>query len=201
MVLQYIALTPSDARFCLQAALAVWITILRFMGDLPEPKYHTAMSDGSEKIPVMTKIYETLGKKTYKRELQALQGEGEVRLSCHPPTLVPPCPPRPVGRAAWHPQGPQQKEHPEDCLCLTSLTPTLLCLLVGTNMYTLYKLQSADRDWVRPLWSEPVATLTHWEALGRILHFSESLFSHPSPGWWRVVGDERVAVWGVPHKC
>uniref|UniRef100_A0A8C5AVI2 Myosin VIIAa n=1 Tax=Gadus morhua TaxID=8049 RepID=A0A8C5AVI2_GADMO len=52
------------------AALAVWITVLRFMGDLPEPKYHTAISDGSEKIPVMTKIYETLGKKTYKRELQ-----------------------------------------------------------------------------------------------------------------------------------
>uniref|UniRef100_A0A3P9PVR5 Myosin VIIAa n=1 Tax=Poecilia reticulata TaxID=8081 RepID=A0A3P9PVR5_POERE len=61
------------------AALAVWITVLRFMGDLPEPKYHTAISDGSEKIPVMTKIYETLGKKTHKRELQALQGEGEVR--------------------------------------------------------------------------------------------------------------------------
>uniref|UniRef100_G3PIW5 Myosin VIIAa n=2 Tax=Gasterosteus aculeatus aculeatus TaxID=481459 RepID=G3PIW5_GASAC len=60
------------------AALAVWITVLRFMGDLPEPKYHTAISDGSEKIPVMTKIYETLGKKTYKRELQALQGEGEA---------------------------------------------------------------------------------------------------------------------------
>ncbi|XP_034147584.1 myosin VIIAa isoform X2 [Esox lucius] len=59
------------------AALAVWITVLRFMGDLPEPKYHTAITDGSEKIPVMTKIYETLGKKTYKRELQALQGEGE----------------------------------------------------------------------------------------------------------------------------
>lgn len=57
----------------------MWITVLRFMGDLPEPKYHTAISDGSEKIPVMTKIYETLGKKTYKRELQALQGEGEVR--------------------------------------------------------------------------------------------------------------------------
>ncbi|XP_014841137.1 PREDICTED: unconventional myosin-VIIa isoform X5 [Poecilia mexicana] len=60
------------------AALAVWITVLRFMGDLPEPKYHTAISDGSEKIPVMTKIYETLGKKTHKRELQALQGEGET---------------------------------------------------------------------------------------------------------------------------
>ncbi|XP_041586303.1 unconventional myosin-VIIa isoform X2 [Vulpes lagopus] len=69
-----------DQLLCLQAALAVWITILRFMGDLPEPKYHTAMSDGSEKIPVMTKIYETLGKKTYKRELQALQGEGEAQL-------------------------------------------------------------------------------------------------------------------------
>ena len=66
-------------RAPVQAALAVWITVLRFMGDLPEPKYHTAISDGSEKIPVMTKIYETLGKKTYKRELQALQGEGEVR--------------------------------------------------------------------------------------------------------------------------
>lgn len=63
-----------------QAALAVWITILRFMGDLPEPKYHTAISDGSEKVPVMTKIYETLGKKTYKRELQALQEEGEVNI-------------------------------------------------------------------------------------------------------------------------
>ncbi|XP_076969612.1 unconventional myosin-VIIa isoform X2 [Tamandua tetradactyla] len=62
------------------AALAVWITILRFMGDLPEPKYHMAMSDGSEKVPVMTKIYETLGKKSYKRELQALQGEGEAQL-------------------------------------------------------------------------------------------------------------------------
>ena len=54
--------------------------MLRFMGDLPEPKYHTAISDGSEKIPIMTKIYETLGKKTYKRELAALQGEGEVRI-------------------------------------------------------------------------------------------------------------------------
>ncbi|XP_029527278.2 unconventional myosin-VIIa-like isoform X2 [Oncorhynchus nerka] len=60
------------------AALAVWVTVLRFMGDLPEPKYHIAIIDGSEKIPVMTKIYETLGKRTYKRELQELQTvEGE----------------------------------------------------------------------------------------------------------------------------
>ncbi len=49
------------------------------MGDLPEPKYHISISDGSEKIPVMTKIYETLGKRTYKRELQALQVDEEVR--------------------------------------------------------------------------------------------------------------------------
>uniref|UniRef100_A0A673L3P1 Unconventional myosin-VIIa-like n=1 Tax=Sinocyclocheilus rhinocerous TaxID=307959 RepID=A0A673L3P1_9TELE len=61
------------------AALAVWITVLRFMGDLPEPKYHISISDGSENIPVMTKIYETLGKRTYKRELQALQLDEEVR--------------------------------------------------------------------------------------------------------------------------
>lgn len=91
------------------------------MGDLPEPKYHTAMSDGSEKIPVMTKIYETLGKKTYRRDLQTLQGEGEVRPWCPPVDI----PPRTVGRAAWHPwgpQGPQQKEHPKICLCLTSST-------------------------------------------------------------------------------
>uniref|UniRef100_A0A8C4I6M7 Myosin VIIAb n=1 Tax=Dicentrarchus labrax TaxID=13489 RepID=A0A8C4I6M7_DICLA len=60
------------------AALAVWITVLRFMGDLPEPKCQLVINDGSEKIPVMTKIYETLGKRTYKRELQELQVEGEV---------------------------------------------------------------------------------------------------------------------------
>ncbi|KAG8137083.1 hypothetical protein E2320_005634 [Naja naja] len=47
------------------------------------PKYHTAMSDGSEKIPVMTKIYETLGKKSNKKELQALQREGEVTKRLH----------------------------------------------------------------------------------------------------------------------
>uniref|UniRef100_A0AAQ5YT46 Myosin VIIAb n=1 Tax=Amphiprion ocellaris TaxID=80972 RepID=A0AAQ5YT46_AMPOC len=64
------------------AALAVWITVLRFMGDLPEPKCQLVINDGSEKIPVMTKIYETLGKRTYKRELQELQVEGEVRRRC-----------------------------------------------------------------------------------------------------------------------
>ncbi|XP_076836298.1 unconventional myosin-VIIa [Brachyhypopomus gauderio] len=63
------------------AALAVWITILRFMGDLPEPKYQISISDGSEKIPVMTKIYETLGKRSYRAELQALQDEEESSIT------------------------------------------------------------------------------------------------------------------------
>lgn len=87
------------------------------------------MSDGSEKIPVMTKIYETLGKKTYKRELQALQGEGEVSRRC-PLARVP-------SRTPPALRGPQQKEHPKVCLCLTSLTPALLCLLLGTNSVSL----------------------------------------------------------------
>lgn len=55
---------------------------MRFMGDLPEPKCQLVINDGSEKIPVMTKIYETLGKRTYKRELQELQVEEEVRRCC-----------------------------------------------------------------------------------------------------------------------
>ncbi|XP_068600827.1 unconventional myosin-VIIa-like [Brachionichthys hirsutus] len=59
------------------AALAVWVTVLRFMGDLPEPKCPLVIHDGSEKVPVMTKIYETLGKRTYKRELQELQAEDQ----------------------------------------------------------------------------------------------------------------------------
>ncbi|XP_037126025.1 unconventional myosin-VIIa-like isoform X1 [Syngnathus acus] len=59
------------------AALAVWITVLRFMGDLPEPKCQLVLNDGSEKIPVMTKIYETLGKRTFKKELQELQFDAE----------------------------------------------------------------------------------------------------------------------------
>ena len=107
-----------------QAALAVWITILRFMGDLPEPRYHTAMSDGSEKIPVMTKIYETLGKKTYKRELQALQGEGEVSPRCPVATV----PPRP---------SPALRSSAEGHTKIASASPptlALLCLLLRMNV-------------------------------------------------------------------
>ncbi|KAL3220022.1 hypothetical protein MRX96_030100, partial [Rhipicephalus microplus] len=41
------------------AALALWITILRFMGDLPEPKFHTMDRDNSS---VMSKVTATLGR-------------------------------------------------------------------------------------------------------------------------------------------
>ncbi|XP_070539316.1 myosin-VIIa-like [Ptychodera flava] len=49
------------------AALAVWVMILRFMGDLPEPKYHTSMADRSGKS-MMSKIYDTLGRNRGKKE-------------------------------------------------------------------------------------------------------------------------------------
>ena len=41
------------------ASLALWITILRFMGDLPEPRYHTMEKDNSS---VMMKVTATLGR-------------------------------------------------------------------------------------------------------------------------------------------
>ncbi|KAH3808644.1 hypothetical protein DPMN_137001, partial [Dreissena polymorpha] len=55
------------------AALAVWITILRFMGDLPEPKVYTGVQDTRDTTPVMTKIYSTLGRKFNKKDLEEAQ--------------------------------------------------------------------------------------------------------------------------------
>lgn len=40
------------------AAQALWVTILRFMGDLAEPKY---VDDKVDNMPVMTKLTGTLG--------------------------------------------------------------------------------------------------------------------------------------------
>uniref|UniRef100_A0A914X4M5 Unconventional myosin heavy chain 6 n=1 Tax=Plectus sambesii TaxID=2011161 RepID=A0A914X4M5_9BILA len=60
------------------AALAVWITILRFMGDLPEPKY--AMMNGvpqRDTTPVMTKLYTTLGRNFSRRDLEQAQQAAE----------------------------------------------------------------------------------------------------------------------------
>ncbi|XP_076454167.1 myosin-VIIa-like isoform X2 [Babylonia areolata] len=59
------------------AALAVWIVILRFMGDLPEPKYLTSMADPRDSTPVMTKIYSTLGRKFNKKDLDEAMRMGE----------------------------------------------------------------------------------------------------------------------------
>lgn len=42
-----------------QAALALWATILRFMGDMPEPKYHTTDRDNTS---VMSRVSATLGR-------------------------------------------------------------------------------------------------------------------------------------------
>uniref|UniRef100_A0AC35EU69 Myosin-VIIa n=1 Tax=Panagrolaimus sp. PS1159 TaxID=55785 RepID=A0AC35EU69_9BILA len=52
------------------AALAVWITILRFMGDAPEPKIGSAEIGQHDKIPIMTKLYSTLGKQFSRKEIE-----------------------------------------------------------------------------------------------------------------------------------
>lgn len=41
------------------AAQALWVTILRFMGDLAEPKY---ADDKIDNVPVMTKLSDTVGR-------------------------------------------------------------------------------------------------------------------------------------------
>lgn len=43
----------------LKAALALWMTILRFMGDMPEPKYHSTDRDTTS---VMSRVSATLGR-------------------------------------------------------------------------------------------------------------------------------------------
>ncbi|XP_066196580.1 LOW QUALITY PROTEIN: unconventional myosin-VIIb-like, partial [Sylvia atricapilla] len=45
------------------ASLAVWVIILRFMGDMPEPQMF-AKSSTTKSSSVMTQIYDTLGKKS-----------------------------------------------------------------------------------------------------------------------------------------
>lgn len=54
------------------AAQALWVTILRFMGDLAEPKY---VDDTIDNVPVMTKLTGTLGQAFQKSK------EFEVRIS------------------------------------------------------------------------------------------------------------------------
>ena len=42
-----------------QAALAVWVTILRFMGEMQDPK----IGKEFDNTPIMSKIYDTIGRK------------------------------------------------------------------------------------------------------------------------------------------
>ncbi|CAG5130121.1 unnamed protein product, partial [Candidula unifasciata] len=59
------------------AALAVWVVILRFMSDLPEPRAYANKSDTKSNTPVMTQIYSTLGRKFGKKDLEAAIKMGE----------------------------------------------------------------------------------------------------------------------------
>lgn len=59
--------TPDDVL----ASQALWITILRFMGDLPEPKY---AEPANTKENIMNKITETVGRSfTNRKEFQVNQ--------------------------------------------------------------------------------------------------------------------------------
>uniref|UniRef100_UPI00358E24F8 unconventional myosin-VIIa-like n=1 Tax=Myxine glutinosa TaxID=7769 RepID=UPI00358E24F8 len=55
-----------------QAALVVWLTILRFMGDLPEPGYPSGNFQGMQAVPVMEQIHETIGRRVYCHDETAL---------------------------------------------------------------------------------------------------------------------------------
>jgi len=61
----------------LQAAKALWITILRFMGDLPEPRYATENSDNT---PIMTKINKTLSR-NFVNSKEYKDAEREIQVS------------------------------------------------------------------------------------------------------------------------
>ncbi|XP_076812859.1 unconventional myosin-VIIa-like isoform X2 [Clavelina lepadiformis] len=64
-------LLPHDKLADQMASLAVWITILRFMGDLPEPKHNNELLT-ENKVPVMSKIYDTLGR-SYAKNKKVLE--------------------------------------------------------------------------------------------------------------------------------
>ncbi|CAJ0583494.1 unnamed protein product, partial [Mesorhabditis spiculigera] len=53
------------------AGLAVWMTMLRFMGDLPDAKPGSINGEGNyDKTPVMTRLYATLGRKFSRRDVE-----------------------------------------------------------------------------------------------------------------------------------
>ncbi|OAF65709.1 Class I unconventional myosin, partial [Intoshia linei] len=58
------------------ASLAVWVTILRFMGDLPEPL--NSPNAKNFKTPVMSKIYSTLSRKVNEDEIYKAQNAASM---------------------------------------------------------------------------------------------------------------------------
>ncbi|KAF2351743.1 Myosin head motor domain [Trinorchestia longiramus] len=71
------------------AALALWVTILRFMGDMTEPKYSSVERDNT---PVMTKISGTLGRNFSKskqfKEAVALAESGSTNMTSKQRKLI-----------------------------------------------------------------------------------------------------------------
>ncbi|CAI4233127.1 unnamed protein product [Auanema sp. JU1783] len=61
-------------------ALAAWMTILRFMGDLPDVKLGSVNSaDGAyDKTPVMTKLYATLGRRYSRKDVEEAGAAADV---------------------------------------------------------------------------------------------------------------------------
>ncbi|XP_047544699.1 myosin-VIIa-like isoform X1 [Vanessa atalanta] len=64
------------------ASQAIWITILRFMGDLSEPKY---TDDKIDNVPVMTKLYDTVGRafkksKEFEEMISQEHGQGKSKM-------------------------------------------------------------------------------------------------------------------------
>eukprot|EP00039_Didymoeca_costata_P032095 m.36807 g.36807 ORF g.36807 m.36807 type:complete len:2189 (+) comp9188_c0_seq1:109-6675(+) len=65
--------SPADQ----QAALSVWITILRFMGDMPEPKFVANSATDAQGQSVMGRMYKTLGRRSSKTDMGAYASKDE----------------------------------------------------------------------------------------------------------------------------
>eukprot|EP00118_Oscarella_pearsei_P013161 m.102210 g.102210 ORF g.102210 m.102210 type:complete len:2208 (+) comp37156_c0_seq4:160-6783(+) len=61
-------------------ALAVWIIILRFMGDIPDPKVAT-QTEKESSGGVMSRVYRTLGRKFSRKEIRTDEGGDSVEQS------------------------------------------------------------------------------------------------------------------------
>ncbi|KAJ6223846.1 hypothetical protein RDWZM_002391 [Blomia tropicalis] len=75
-------LLPLQTQGDCMASIALWITILRFMGDLGEPNFHTM---GRDNTSVMSKVTATLGRNFIKTkefqeaQLNGMENDGELK--------------------------------------------------------------------------------------------------------------------------